>query len=109
MANSCSRLVVAFCAIGFGFLLTGCGLGEQGEAAPEAAPAADTGLVLSAEDIEKLGIATAPAAAADYARQVRGYGVVINLDSIAQSDAEIATARAAATQSAAALTRERAL
>ena len=83
------------------------------------APAADIGsaaaadplaanthvVVLSREDTARLGIATTPALRTKYTPQVRGYGVVISLSSIAQADSEFRTAEAAATDSDAHLQR----
>jgi hypothetical protein len=88
-------------------LLSSCGK-------PAEKPAAESesetpGLTLKAEEVESLGITTAPAMAASWRRQVSGYGVVTALDAIAQTDADVMTAQAAATQSAAAAARARSL
>ncbi|HEU0095413.1 MAG TPA: hypothetical protein VFQ52_03090 [Rhizomicrobium sp.] len=67
------------------------------------------GLTLKADEVESLGITTAPAQAASWREQVSGYGVVTALDAIAQTDADVMTAQAAAAQSAAAAARARSL
>ena len=67
------------------------------------------GIALSAEEVKSLGIATVTVAAAQYRREISGYGVVTALDAVAQSDADIVTAQAAAAQSQAAATRARSL
>ena len=65
------------------------------------------GVHLSADETKGLGLATAPAAKADYQPGVSGYGVVAALDSIAQADSDMVTAEAAAAQSTAAAARAR--
>lgn len=67
------------------------------------------GVTLSAEEVKSLGIATMPVGAAVWVRQVTGYGTVVPLDTIAQSDAEYLIAAAAAQQSEAAANRARSL
>jgi hypothetical protein len=76
-------------------------------ASKDAAPAAaaDEGLTLSAEQIEKAGIKTTAAKAISYVPEQSGYGVVLGHDTIAQMVADISAARAAAAQSRAALQR----
>jgi multidrug efflux pump subunit AcrA (membrane-fusion protein) len=59
--------------------------------------------------VKSLGIATAPIKSAVWLRQVTGYGTVVPLDTIAQSDADYLTAAAAAAQSEAAAQRARSL
>ena len=88
-------------------LLAACGPGAE----PDKKEAKDTGpgLVLDADDVKALGIQSAPVQDATYQREVRGYGVVTPLDTIAQSDADYMTASAAASQSAAAAARARSL
>jgi hypothetical protein len=81
---------------------------------PAQKPAAESetetpGITLKAEEVQSLGITTAPAQAATWHRQVSGYGVVTALDAIAQADADVMTAQAAAAQSASAAARARAL
>ena len=88
-------------------LLSSCGK-------PAEKPAAESesetpGLTLKAEEVESLGITTAPATAASWRQQISGYGVVTPLDAIAQTDADVMTAQAAAAQSAAAAARARSL
>jgi len=67
------------------------------------------GVTISADESKSLGLATAPVQAASYRAQISGFGVVMALDAIGQSDADIVTAQAAATQSAAAAARAREL
>jgi hypothetical protein len=88
-------------------LLSSCGRPEQKPAAESEAEA--PGLTLKTEEVESLGITTAPATAASWRQRVNGYGVVTPLDTIAQTDADVMTAQAAATQSAAAAARARSL
>jgi hypothetical protein len=88
-------------------VLTACGPG----AAPEKKEAKDTGpgISLEADDVKSLGIQTVAVQPATYQREVRGYGVVTSLDTVAQSDADYMTASAAAAQSGAAAARARSL
>ncbi len=67
------------------------------------------GVVLSAEQIRALGITTERTRSTDYQGNAEGFGVVIGLDTFAQTYADVATASAAAAQSAAALNRARKL
>lgn len=88
-------------------LLSSCGKPAQ---KPAAESETETpGITLKAQEVQSLGITTVPAQAASWRRQVSGYGVVTALDAIAQTDAEVMTARAAAAQSAAAAARARSL
>jgi multidrug efflux pump subunit AcrA (membrane-fusion protein) len=92
---------LAFAAL---LALSACG---KSTAPAEKKDDADTeaGLSLSADQIRALGIATLPATAANYRQQVSGYGTVVALDAIAQTDSDFLTAQAAAAQSQAAATR----
>jgi hypothetical protein len=98
------RKIFALAAL---IVLAACGKSEDkaeaksGDAAP--------GITLKSEEIKSLGIATAPAVAAQYRSQISGFGTVVALDTIAQTDADFMTARAAATQSLAAANRVRSL
>jgi hypothetical protein len=65
------------------------------------------GVHLKDDDIKSMGITMAPAASVNYQPGVAGYGMVTGLDSIAQSDADLVTAEATASQSAAAAARAR--
>jgi hypothetical protein len=65
------------------------------------------GVHLKDDDIKSMGITMAPAASVSYQPGIVGYGVVTALDSIAQSDADLVTAEATASQSAAAAARAR--
>ncbi len=60
---------------------------------------------LTPEQVQKLGVATAPAMATAYAPQTLGYGVVTPHDAIAAAVAELTTAQAAQEQSRAAAAR----
>lgn len=87
-------------------------LSACGQNAPPEKPAdkeAQPGVSLSADDVKSLGIQTVAVQAAQFRREVTGYGIVTSLDTIGQSDAEYATAAAAAAQSTAAAARARSL
>ena len=60
---------------------------------------AGEGVTLTAEDVEKLGVATEPAETTDYVAEIVGYGVIIPHDTVATVVAELATAKAAQEQS----------
>ena len=62
-------------------------------------------VALSRAEAARLGIETQPAQRAKYTPQVRGYGVVVNLSTLAQSDSDIRTGQAAVADSDAALQR----
>jgi len=66
-------------------------------------------VTLSAPDIARLGVRVAPVTPAIYTPRVHGYGVVLDLGALATADAGVATATAAARQSAADLARAQAL
>jgi hypothetical protein len=63
------------------------------------------GVTLTADQVEKLGVATQPARAIEYREEAAGYGVVLNHESIAQAAAELATAQASERLSRSALLR----
>ncbi|MGB8692464.1 MAG: hypothetical protein WCD08_03020 [Steroidobacteraceae bacterium] len=100
-------------------LLAACGAGKG--AAPAAAAAAAGGkpaateveaqaapgmpVTLDAEQARKLGVKLQPAAAATYREEREGFGQVWSHEAIAQVVADVASAAAAANQSAAALAR----
>jgi hypothetical protein len=66
-----------------------------GAKAPAAAkPSADEGVSLTPAQVEKLGIVTQAAPAADYSEEAAGFGVVVNHETIAQAAAELTTAQA---------------
>ena len=67
------------------------------------------GVTLSAEQAEKMGIATQPARSLGYTAETAGFGTVIPHDTIATAVAELTTAQAAARQSRAARERARRL
>lgn len=75
--------------------------------APEATAGAP--LALDKEQVAKLGLVIQPAAAATYHAEVEAFGQVWSHEAIAQLAADVATAEAAARQSAAALARIQAL
>jgi hypothetical protein len=92
----------------------GCGLlglaacqrtAPAADAKAPAAEAAAEGVALTAEQVTKAGIATAPVQAADYVPETSGYGVVVAHDTLAVAVAELTTAQAAAAQSRAAAAR----
>jgi hypothetical protein len=56
-------------------------------------------VMLSQGEAARLGVATQPAQRAKYTPEVRGYGVVVNLANLAQTDSDIRTALAAVTDS----------
>src|SRR5215469_10536120 len=66
-------------------------------------------IVLSGDEIRHLGIEVIPAQAVAYTPRVHGYGVVVDLSALAQSNSDVATASAAAHQSGADLARAKAL
>lgn len=88
-------------------LLSGCGKSAAPARSEEAAP--QPGIVLTADEMKGLGIATAPVVAAQYSGQATGYGVVTALDAIAQANSDFLTAQATAAQSRAAAARARSL
>lgn len=102
--TSLHRAIALVAVIGCGMLgLTACHRTPPAEdAKAPAAEAAGEGVTLTAEQVGKVGITTAPAKAADYAPATPGYGVVIAHDTVAVAVAELTTAQAAAGQSRAA-------
>ncbi|HEY2835819.1 MAG TPA: hypothetical protein VGI89_04555 [Rhizomicrobium sp.] len=93
----------------FALLLFLAACGPAAEADKKEAKDTGPGVSLEADDVKALGIQTVAVRTATYQRDVRGYGVVTPLDTIAQSDAEFMTASAAASQSGAAAARARSL
>ncbi len=102
-------------------LLYGChrapGAADAGAAA-DAKPSADAkaakpepsaGVSLTAEQREKMGLATEALKAADFTPEIAGYGVVVAHETVGQSVAELISAEATARQSDAALARSRRL
>ena len=75
----------------------------------DAAPATGRVIALPPGDIARLGLRVSPVMPATYTPRVHGYGVVLDLGALATADAAVATAEAAARQSAADLGRARAL
>ncbi len=69
----------------------------------------EAGVSLTAEQVEKMGIATQSAKAMDYRDEIAGYGVIVPHDAIATAVAEVTSAQAAQEQSRAAEARARSL
>jgi multidrug efflux pump subunit AcrA (membrane-fusion protein) len=92
----------------FSLLISGCGESAPQEKKTESADTAP-GVSLSEEQVARLGIATRPATAMRYAQQIGGYGVVIAMDAIAQSDSDLIAAQAVAAQSQAVAARAKSL
>ena len=90
-------------------LFAACGSLTFSRADDAPAPKTKHVVILSPEDIARLGIATAPAQRATFTPQVRGYGVVSSLTTVAQTDSDYRTALAAVTDSQAALDRAKKL
>jgi hypothetical protein len=86
---------------------------EKAAEAPKPAEAAAESksgrVVLTPEEVEKIGIRTEEVKAAEYAEETLGFGTVIPRETIAQATAELATAEAAEKQSRSALARTRRL
>ena len=98
-------LRAAAAAVCAGLLLVACqraapekATATAGDAKPaasaEAKETAAEGVTLTAEQVEKMGVETAPVEATEYAEEAAGFGVVLSHDTIAQAAAELATARA---------------
>lgn len=96
-------------------LLCGCHKAPSGSAEAPPAPAADAkeatneGVVLTPEQVEKLGLVTQAAQSVEYREETAGYGLVVAHDGIAQAAADLATAQAAERQSRSALERAKRL
>ena len=90
-------------------LVISCGQGASDADKDKKSDADASGVTLTPDQVKSLGIATMPVQAAAWVRQVTGYGTVVALDTIAQSDADYLTAAAAAQQSEAAANRARSL
>ena len=99
-------------------LLYACQKGPAGggeAATPPAANGAEAkeepaaGVVLTPEQIEKLGIVVQPAKATQFTAETSGFGVVVNHDTIAQAAADLITAQAGERLSRSALARARKL
>src|SRR5882757_930828 len=70
---------------------------------------ASEGVVLTPDQVEKLGLATQTAQSSQYTEEASGYGVVVPHDAIAQAAAELVTAQATERQSQSALSRAKRL
>jgi hypothetical protein len=79
--------------------------GEEKGAAGEKDEAGSGEVKLTEEEVAKLGIATAAAAAVQYVPAKQGFGVVMSHDAIAQAVADVATAQAGLRLSQAGLAR----
>jgi hypothetical protein len=66
-------------------------------------------VVLDASEMSRLGLATTPAKPQQFTPRVHGYGVIISMTTLAQTDADIQTAHAAVQDSKAAFERARKL
>jgi hypothetical protein len=88
--------------------LAGCGKSDT-EADKKDDKASGPGVTISAEESKSMGLAAAPVETTTYRGQVSGFGMVMALDAIGQTDADVVTAQAAAAQSGAAADRARAL
>jgi len=86
-------------------LLSGCGKTEKADEAAKNEAASDDRLVLSEDQVKSLGITTVAVKAAEFRSGVSGYGVVVSLDTIGQTDSDFLTAQAVAAQSQAAAAR----
>jgi hypothetical protein len=86
-------------------LLAGCGKPDQKEEAAKAEKTVEGQVVLSEEQVKSLGITTEPAKAAQFRAGLSGYGTVVSLDTIGQTDSDILSAQAVAAQSQAAAIR----
>lgn len=91
--------------------LGGCKKASDEHAQPEApkAEAPESGVVLTADEVKKLGVTTSELSATKHATEVSGYAQILARDSIAQTLAEIKTAEAMQRQSHAALERQQKL
>jgi hypothetical protein len=91
------------------FALFGAPAALAGGTMYDAKPVTGRVIVLTASDIAHLGLRVLPLHPARYTPRVHGYGVVSDLTALAQSDAAVETAAAAARQSQADVQRARAL
>jgi hypothetical protein len=72
---------------------------------PDGPEGAGEGVVLTPEQVEKLGLTTQTAQSTEYRDETAGYGVVVAHETVAQAVAELATAQATERQSRSALSR----
>lgn len=100
---------IGLCAVASGVaLLSLIGLSPHMANATSAVPE-ETSIQVDAEKASNLGIEVTPALATEYRRATTGYGVVIGLETLAQAEADLMTAEAAAKTSGETLTRARKL
>lgn len=78
---------------------------QDAQASQPAAKESGEGVDLTADQVEKLGIATQSVKSLDYRDEIAGYGVIIPHDMIATAVAELTSAQAAQEQSRAAAAR----
>lgn len=90
-------------------LLAGCGKDSDKKADEDKTDATQNQVTLSSEDVQHLGIATAPVQAVQFVPDVRGFGSVTSFETLAQSISDVTTVDAAAEQSRAALAHARSL
>ncbi len=108
--NVVAALCMAMLALGACHKSSSDGPKSAAEDKPVEAPKAESGqVVLTPEQVEKIGLQTEEVKAAEYAEETAGYGTVIPRDAIAQASAELATAQATEKQSRSALARTRRL
>lgn len=90
-------------------LLASCGGRADAPVEREAKIGTKHIVVLSQSEMDRLGLQTEAAKSQQFTPRVHGYGVVIGLSTLAQTDADIQTARAAVADSSAMLERSRKL
>ena len=89
--------------------LSACGPTPPSEKKAEERKNSQLGIALTSEERNALGLQTAQVQTATWRAQILGYGVVIALDVVAQSEADYMAASASAAQSQAAAQRARSL
>ncbi len=108
--NAVAALCMAMLALGACHKSPSDGPKSAAQEKPAEAPKAESGqVVLTPEQVEKIGLQTEEVKAAEYAEETAGYGTVIPREAIAQATAELATAQATEKQSRSALARTRRL
>ena len=95
-------------ALGSLLLLASANLAASQEPADEDEPP-DRSVTLDTATVARLGIVTAPLQTAQFRAETSGFGTVMAFDTLAQTDADLATAESAVAASQAALTRARGL
>ena len=90
-------------------ILSACGPSPTSEKKAEEGKTSRPGVVLTSEETNALGLQTSTIRTATWRARVLGYGVVVALDTVAQTDADFMAASASAAQSQAAAQRARSL